>query len=368
MQAELFAAASKGDVATLAALLDRYPDELHARAQPYEWSLLHFAAESGHLAAVNLLLDRGLDANTREQGDNTYPMHWAAAAGHLNVVRRLADAGGDVVGRGDDHDLEIIGWATCWDHGDNEAHRAIADFLLSRGARHHIFSAIALNLEDEVRRIVNADPSALNRRQSRNEDHRTPLQFAVMKNRGQMAALLVQLGADPLAVDASGFAAAAFATAPDADRAAMEKIRDMIAAELTSAVRGHRQPRSGPLDLVALLALADWDTAAQLLHQNRGLIEPSGGALHLMAKRNDAAAVRWLIDHGANPNARWPHWDADVTPLHLASLGGHVEIVRLLLAAGADPAIRDTKHDSDAIGWAEHFQRTEIVEMLRSRI
>ena len=111
---------------------------------------------------VDLLLQRGLDVNTREKGDNTYAMHWAAAAGHLDVVRRLADAGGDVVGQGDDHELEVIGWATCWDGCDDDAHRAIADFLVSRGARHHIFSAIAMNLADEVRRIVAADPSALN--------------------------------------------------------------------------------------------------------------------------------------------------------------------------------------------------------------
>src|SRR6266852_1630793 len=31
-----------------------------------------------------------------------------------------------------------------------------------------------------VRRIVAVDPSALNRRQSRNENHRTPLHFAVL--------------------------------------------------------------------------------------------------------------------------------------------------------------------------------------------
>ena len=36
---------------------------------------------TGHLAAVDLLLKRGLDVNTREKGDNTYAMHWAAAAG-----------------------------------------------------------------------------------------------------------------------------------------------------------------------------------------------------------------------------------------------------------------------------------------------
>src|SRR5262245_1549879 len=150
-------------------------------------------------------------------------MHWAAAAGQLDVVRRLADAGGDVIGRGDDHEAEVIGWAT-WQ--DDEAHRAVADFLLSRGARHHIFSAIAINLPDEVRRIVAADPSALNKRQSRNEDHRTPLHFAVQMNRREMVALLLELGADPLSVDGSGQTVAIYATAPDTDRPVMERIRD----------------------------------------------------------------------------------------------------------------------------------------------
>jgi ankyrin repeat protein len=361
---QLFDAARNGDVDTLAALLDKYPDKLHVRTPPYEGTLLHLAA--GHLAAVDLLLGRGLDVNTREQGDNTYAMHWAAAGGHLDVVQRLADAGGDVVGQGDDHELEVIGWATCWDECDDDAHRGVADFLVSRGARHHIFSAIAMNRADEVRRIVAADPSALNRRQSRNENHRTPLHFAVLKNRQEMISLLIELGADPLAVDGSGQSVAVYATAPDTDRRVMEKIRAMTSAELTSAVRGHRPPRGGSIDLVALLAAGEWGTAEQLLRVNTGLIEPSGGVLHVMAKRNDVAAVKWLLDHGADPNGRWAHWDADVTPLHLAAGWGHPEVVRLLLAAGADPAIRDSKHDGDAIGWAEFFRQAEIVQILKS--
>jgi hypothetical protein len=89
---QLFDAAKIGNVTRLAALLDEHPEKLLARAKPYEWSLLHHAASNGHLAAVDLLLRRGLDVNTREKGDNTYAMHWAAAAGHLEVVRRLAAA------------------------------------------------------------------------------------------------------------------------------------------------------------------------------------------------------------------------------------------------------------------------------------
>jgi ankyrin repeat protein len=363
---QLFDAARNGAVDRLTALLDTHPEKLHARAKPYEWTLLHLAAQ--HLPAVNLLLKRGLDVNTREKGDNTYAMHWAAAAGRLDIVRRLADAGGDVVGHGDDHELEVIGWATCWDGCDDAAHRAVADFLVSRGARHHIFSAIAMNLADEVRRIVAADPSALNRRQSRNENHRTPLHFAVLKNRQEMIALLLELGADPLAVDGSGQPVAVYASSPETDRRVMEKIRAMVSAEFVSAVRGQRPPRSGAMDLVALLALGDWDTATQLLRENGGLIDSSGGALHLMAQRNDIAAVKWLLAHDADINGRWTSGGAAVTPLHLAASRGHSEMVRLLLDAGADPSIRDSMHDGDALGWAEHFQQPEIVQILKEHV
>jgi ankyrin repeat protein len=369
VEGQLFDAAKSGDAGALSALLDKHPDKLQARAQPYEWSLLHAAAYNGHLGAVDLLLNRGLDVNTREKGDNTYAMHWAAAAGHLDVVRRLADAGGDVVGEGDDHELEVIGWATGWDGCDDAAHRAIADFLVSRGARHNMYSAISLNLGDEVRRIVKADPSALSKRQSRNEGNRLPLHFAVRMNRPEMVALLIDLGADPLAVDASGYPAATYATAPDTDRRAMEAIRAMTSAEVVSAGRGRRQTRGETMDLLATVALGDWETAERLACENPELTErgwANGGVLHLMAKRNNVAAVRWLLDHGADPNGRWAHWDAKVTPLHLAAMQGHAEIVRLLLAAGADPSIRDSKHDSDAIGWADFFGRPEIVDILKA--
>ena len=364
VEGRLFAAAKKGDVAALAALLDEHPEKLNARNKPYEHTLLHVAASEGHLVSVDLLLERGLDVNAREKGDNTYAMHWAAAGGYLDIVRRLADAGGDVVGHGDDHGLEVIGWASCWEGGDDAIHRSVVDFLVSRGARHHIYSAMSLNLADEVRRIVAADPSMLNSRMSRNENNQMPLHYAVRKNLGEMVALLLDLGADPLGVDASGMPAAAYATTPEMDREVMQRIRALTSSELVSAERGNRPARAGMMDLIANLALGDWETAERLLNENPRLVEV--GVLHMMAKRGDVAAVKWLLDHGADPNARWAHWDADVTPLHLAVLEDHPDVVRLLLAAGADTTIRDSKHDSDALGWAEFFGRLEIVRMFRA--
>ncbi len=361
---KLIEAARTGDIATLTSVLDQNPEKLYLRIPPYEWTLLHAAAHNGQLAAVDLLLRRGLDVNTREKGDNTYAMHWAATAGHLDVVKRLADAGGDIVGHGDDHDLEVIGWAIGWDGCDDAPHRAVAEFLISRGARHHTFSAIAANLPDEVRRLVTEDPPMLSRRMSRNENHQTPLHYAVQRKRAEIVALLLELGADPLAVDGSGFPAAVYATAPDIDRPVMERIRTMLVAELDSAVRGHRDLRLQMMDLVAALALGDWELAARLVRESPDLV--NRGALHLMAKRNDGQAAKWLLNHGADPNARWPHWDSEVTPLHLAVFADHPAIVRLLLGAGADRTIRDSKHHSDALGWADFFHRSEIAGMLKA--
>ena len=51
--------------------------------------------------------------------------------------------------------------------------------------------------------------------------------------------------------------------------------------------------------------------------------------LYEAAADGDAAAVRRLLDGGANPNVQGP--SAVVSPLTAAAEGGHSEVVRLLL-------------------------------------
>jgi ankyrin repeat protein len=61
------------------------------------------------------------------------------------------------------------------------------------------------------------------------------------------------------------------------------------------------------------------------------------------------AVVEFLLEHGVAAAAR-PRGE---TGLHWAAYGGHVEIVRLLLAH--DPPMEpDDRFDATPLGWAQH--------------
>lgn len=62
-------------------------------------------------------------------------------------------------------------------------------------------------------------------------------------------------------------------------------------------------------------------------------------------------AVRWLLDHGADINAK-P--SPGLTALHFAVSAGRKDTVDLLVERGADMSIKDTQHGSTALQWAKH--------------
>ena len=202
----LFAACRVGDVATLRAMLERESTLVHERDDQGS-TVLHAAI--AHVDAMRVLLEHGADPNARDQGDNAYALHFAAANGYLDTVRALLDAGGDVHGYGDVHNGDVIGWAV--GNGSN-VRQEMLTLLVERGARHHIFSAIALDDMELVRALVAASPDALSRRRSRFEQGQTALHFALAAPDGlmhrasqyEMADLLIKLGADVEAVDDKG--------------------------------------------------------------------------------------------------------------------------------------------------------------------
>ncbi len=208
LDGQIVAAAVQGDARTLARLLGEHPSKLAISGGQWNRPLLHLAAEGGHLDCVELLLGYGVDVNERDRLDHATALHWAAQDGRLEVAKRLVDAGADIDGAGDEHEMGVIGWATCF----RTVQQEVADWLLARGAHPTIFAAIALDRADLVRALVKRDPRLLSRQMSRFERRRTPLHFAVLKNRPEMVELLLQLGADPTMKDDRGNTALSYAS------------------------------------------------------------------------------------------------------------------------------------------------------------
>ena len=343
----LVEAAQQGDLETLRVILDRYPEKINITGGTWDKPLLHNAAWEGHLNIVEELIKRGFDVNTRCKTDNAYAMHFAAERGFFDIVKRLFEAGGDVIGDGDDHEMGVLGWATCL----SGYHEDIAAYLMEHGAELHIFSAIALNRGDDVRRIVEADRSQLDRRMSKNEHHRRPLHHASDKNRPDMVRLLLDLGADATVADDSGATPMSYVSDP------------AIVEMLTGA--------GATINLLGALGAGRYDLAESLLGEDPSCLGPDGEdtvTLHLMASRKKPDAVRWLIEHGVDVNAKRELWGCNHTALHVCCENGNAEIARILLDAGADPTIRDDKFDSDALGWAEYLKQPEVVQVIREHM
>ena len=108
-----------------------------------------------------------------------------------------------------------------------------------------------------------------------------------------------------------------------------------------------------------------------LLDAHPRIINETGGpgvrtALHQAVFGNHEAAIRLLLDHGADPNIRCEGDNA--FPLHFAAEKHHFPIIRLLVEHGADLVGEGDYHELEVIGWATAWEyvsaNREIVDYL----
>jgi uncharacterized protein len=288
-------AARTGNAAVLRALLDAGATVAAADAALADGqTVLMLAARTGSVDAVRLLSGHGANVNAAERRTGTTALMWAALDDRADAVRALLAAGADANARST---------VTAYPHtppgviGDKleEGYSYVGQSVLPKGGW-------------------------------------TALMYAARQGSGAAAAALAEAHADLNAVDPDGSSALLFAI-----------------------INGHYDLASRLVEKGADVNLGDRTGATPLYSAvDMHTLPTSFGRPALTPAVSDGSldAVKMLLAHGANPNVRLTdrilkrQYNAGdgrlgegATPFMRAARGGDVAVMRLLLEAGADPAL-----------------------------
>ncbi|HEX5322263.1 MAG TPA: ankyrin repeat domain-containing protein [Capsulimonadaceae bacterium] len=190
---------------------------------PYRGTGLTWAATKGRLETMRWLLDHGARINRRGSfggpghGQAITALHIAAQSGQMESVKLLVERGADISIRDQLYGGSPMGWA------NQGGHREISDFL---GPYCPIEDAAHFGYIDRVKALLDENPRLVNGKKVRG----APLLRAVTGDQPQIAALLIERGADKNATDAQGKTALAIALELGHDRVA-EVLRQHGATE-----------------------------------------------------------------------------------------------------------------------------------------
>jgi uncharacterized protein len=243
-------------------------------------------ASTGSVDGARLLLARGADVNATEPSQHQDALMWAASERHPNVVRLLVEAGANTKAH-TKKGFTALHFAAR--EGDIDSVRQ----LLASGVNIN-----ARSLPDE-KAPTGRGPAY----QATLSEGSTPLLVATVRGHVPLALFLLDQGADPNVLDA-GFTPLHWASGT-------------WEGGISNSVYGFSDPMSG-----------------------------------IPNRQQKIALVTSLLAHGAHPNGRMtrrpPGFSglgggyedaAGATPFLLASAADDLEMMRLLLAAGADPKL-----------------------------
>lgn len=381
----IFDRIQNNDLEGVQAILAEDPAAARASHRGLGSTPLHFAAHRGFTAIVAELLEAGADVHARERVSDSTPLHWAAEGGHPAIVRLLLDRGARIDPVDAWWELTPIGWATVvlWNPAFHEHRAGTAELLLLLGATLDVFSAVGKRDVAAVRTVVTRDRDSVNRRLGFVGFGMRPLHLAIDRGLGDVAALLLDSGADVNAASDLGFTPLAHALAAGnlglatllRDRGATDDGGCALAAKdvpaMERALAGAPREsldrwlfaasRSGYAEGVAALLRRGADANAGMKHL-LGETPARVSALHAAVRARSVATARALLDAGADPNAGAA--EGLPTPLHQAAGAGNLEMVALLLERGADRAARDGDFNATPAGWAEFAGHADVAGAL----
>jgi ankyrin repeat protein len=341
---DFFAAVATGDIAEVERHLAADPEAAARKGGPLDREPLLYLAyarlpgsDLHALELARLLLDRGADPNARftddwdnpftvltgvvGQGEGDQPAHPAAAALARLLLERGADPFDTQVLYNTSITRDDVTWVdVLWNESERrgllERWRApggIGGVLKCSALDYLLGNAVAYNHLARAEWLLahGADPSGPHAYSTR------PLRAeALVHGHAEMAALLERFGADAVPLEGD---AAFVAACLQLDREAAEALVRRDPGCLNNAEPMRLAARRGRVDVVGLLLELGMDVDV-----------------------TDASEIRGLQD---------------------AIAGGSIEVVRLLVARGAD-IDRMSKHYGGGLGFAAHFQRREIAAFL----
>ena len=171
--------------------------------------------------------------------------------------------------------------------------------------------------------------------------------------RGDNMAVILALGggADPNALDGEGRTALMYA----AYGGHLEPMVAMIAGDADVNVRA-----TAGFTALDYACKAGHLRAAKLLVEQGAQLAEKEAVLMFACDAGSVDFATLALDQGANADFAGDH---GMTPLIQAAWRGHVDVVKLLLARGADPALKPGR--MDALGMAESNGHAAVVELLK---
>ena len=283
-------AAMRGNAAVVLALLE-------ANADPEQVSLegetaLMIAARTGKVEAVRALLAHKAKVNAVEQSRGQTALMWAAAEGHTAVVEALLAAGADLRARSK-------GGFTPTLFAIRQGHTAVVRTLLAAGADVNDTRTVVGGITDPALRGFGAGDGATT----------SALVLAVINGHYDLAAFLLEKGANPNLPDPRGSALHALAwmrkpgmtlslnlpPKPSGDLDSLDLVKKLLASGATPNVRISWTEIPFDRD--------DGEVKNPPgLRVGRNYLSLVGATpFYLAAHHGDAALMRVLAEHGADP-------------------------------------------------------------------
>jgi ankyrin repeat protein len=359
--ASLYTALVLGDAAAVASHLSRRPALAREPGGPRGWEPLHYVcytslahssagSAEGLVAIAQRLIELGADPNTRfpwlHHGVRR-PVLWGATrvTRSLPLAELLLTHGADpndgvtlplAASAGDLATLELL---RAHDADTNQAWAT--DGAATLYAILH-WSTISTGVEWLLAHGADPDPVFA-------PNGETPLHVVARRWDVSLAELLAQRGADVSRRRADGRTPYAVAEL-NGNRAVADWLRARGAA-------GALQPVDR---LVAACGRGDRAEAESMLAARPTLRDELTAehyvALHRAAEQGDVAAIALLLDCGFDAN----QGDEEIgkTALHSAAMAGRPDAVRVLLARGASPDVRDREFHGQPLVWAAEGSRS----------